>query len=152
MRAAPVTGESEVVASGKALSIAQRLLGVSSLQDVLPWEADEAPARPLGLGLGAKYLPHSKAMALARPLEKQLARRLQRRVDLEAAVGPSCRNGEQGAAGGSSASEDEGRAGAFRDPPKAGTRAAQPAWREAGAAKRKKKKRERGAANTERPP
>ena len=49
-----------VVATGQALSIAQRLLGVRSLQDVLPAEADEAPVRPQGLGLGAKYLPHSK--------------------------------------------------------------------------------------------
>ena len=49
-----------VVATGEALTIAQRLLGVRSLQDVLPAESDEAPARPQGLGLGAKYLPHSK--------------------------------------------------------------------------------------------
>lgn len=61
---APASGQSgkreSVVATGEALSIAQRLLGVRSLQDVLPAEADEAPARPQGLGLGAKYLPHSK--------------------------------------------------------------------------------------------
>lgn len=61
---APASGQSgepgNVVATGEALSIAQRLLGVRSLQDVLPAEADEAPARPQGLGLGAKYLPHSK--------------------------------------------------------------------------------------------
>ena len=49
-----------VVATGEALSIAQRLLGVRSLEDVLPAEAEEAPARPQGLGLGAKYLSHSK--------------------------------------------------------------------------------------------
>lgn len=50
----------EVVPSGEALAIAQRLLGVRSLHDVLTLEKEEAPARPLGLGLGAKYLPHSK--------------------------------------------------------------------------------------------
>ena len=55
----------QVVATGEALSIAQRLLGVRSLQDVLPAEADEAPARPQGLGLGAKYLPHSKVCVSA---------------------------------------------------------------------------------------
>lgn len=49
-----------IVPSGEALAIAQRLLGVRSLHDVLTLEKEEAPARPLGLGLGAKYLPHSK--------------------------------------------------------------------------------------------
>ena len=49
-------------------------------------------------------------------------------------------------------SEGEGRAGAFRDPPKAGAGARAPAWREPGSARRKKKKRKRGAADAERPP
>jgi hypothetical protein len=53
----------EVVASGEALSIAQQLLGVRSLKDVVPPEQDEPPARPQGLGLGARFLPHSKAGA-----------------------------------------------------------------------------------------
>lgn len=52
-----------VVASGEALSIAQQLLGVRSLKDVVPPEQDEPPARPQGLGLGARFLPHSKAGA-----------------------------------------------------------------------------------------
>ena len=106
----------DIVPSGEALAIAQRLLGVRSLHDVLTLEKEEAPARPLGLGLGAKYLPHSKvnkehlprsssnakgvllpdmspfplqALALARPIEKQLARRLQKKDCPEAAAGAS---------------------------------------------------------------
>ena len=51
-----------------------------------------------------------------------------------------------------SASEGEGRAGAFRDPPKAGAGARAPAWRKPGSAKRKKKKRKRGAAEGEQTP
>lgn len=53
---------------------------------------------------------------------------------------------------GDSASEGEGRAGAFRDPPKAAAGARAPAWREPGGARRKKKKRKRGAADAEQPP
>lgn len=51
-----------------------------------------------------------------------------------------------------SASGGEGRAGAFRDPPKAGAGARAPAWAEPGGARRKKKKRKRGAADAEQPP
>ena len=63
---------------------------------------------------------------------------------------PVCRTGAPEQALDRSASEDEGRAGAFRAPSK--TAPHQPAWREPGGAKRKKKKRKRGNAEAPQPP
>ncbi|KAL0019292.1 hypothetical protein WJX79_004722 [Trebouxia sp. C0005] len=72
----------EVVSSGQALKQVQAAtwLGITDPGKLL----DDDPAaaafqpRPEGLGLGAKFLAHHKAVHLTMPLEKRFGKRLQR--------------------------------------------------------------------------
>eukprot|EP00191_Tetraselmis_sp_GSL018_P000129 CAMPEP_0177609436 /NCGR_PEP_ID=MMETSP0419_2-20121207/19089_1 /TAXON_ID=582737 /ORGANISM="Tetraselmis sp., Strain GSL018" /LENGTH=176 /DNA_ID=CAMNT_0019104363 /DNA_START=35 /DNA_END=565 /DNA_ORIENTATION=+ len=65
----------DIVPNREALSVAQSLLGIRS-QDFLVQQAehngDEKP-RPARLGLGARFLPHNKAVSLVGGVEKRLA-------------------------------------------------------------------------------
>lgn len=68
----------EVVASGEALSTVAQLLGIRDSSSIFEGDKDDdPPARPAGLGLGARFLPHHKAMALVSGVDKRLGKRLQ---------------------------------------------------------------------------
>ncbi|CAM6103787.1 unnamed protein product [Calypogeia fissa] len=69
--------ESEIFVSSKALQVAEgwvrNMLGESDLEDDdEDSKAVELEARPPRLGLGAKYLPHSKVATTMSPVEKRL--------------------------------------------------------------------------------
>ncbi|CAM6092022.1 unnamed protein product [Calypogeia fissa] len=69
--------ESEIFVSSKALQVAEgwvrNMLGESDLEDDdEDSKAVELEARPPRLGLGAKYLPHSKVATTMSPVEKKL--------------------------------------------------------------------------------
>ena len=52
---------------------AQRWLGIKDLDAALTQTPDPVlEPRPVGLGLGARFLPHNKAAALTAPLAKRL--------------------------------------------------------------------------------
>ncbi|KAG2426429.1 hypothetical protein HYH02_014788 [Chlamydomonas schloesseri] len=77
-------GDVEVVASGNALCVVSGWLGMTeeeALAEAGPAAASTAPVparRQQFLGLGAKYLPHHKAVETATALDNKLRRRLER--------------------------------------------------------------------------
>lgn len=96
-------------------------MGVDDVSEVLnaQAEADEQP-RPQGLGLGARFLPHNKAVSLVANVDRRLGKRLQRSAQQEAGDGAEGKGGSRGRKAGKQAesSEDEdddvGRAQAFK--------------------------------------
>eukprot|EP00887_Chlorella_sp_A99_P003952 scaffold11.g3952.t1 len=76
----------EVVASGQALSTVAGWLGIDNVDAALGQEGLQAQyeqARPQGLGLGARFLPHSKALALTMGVERRLKRKIEQGKDRE---------------------------------------------------------------------
>lgn len=68
--------EPEIFVSSKALEVAKgwvrSMLGDSDSDSEADEKTVELEPRPLRLGLGAKYLPHSKVAATMSPVEKKL--------------------------------------------------------------------------------
>ncbi|CAL5219548.1 g1402 [Coccomyxa viridis] len=120
------TTDITVVPSGQALSIAAKLLGVKSLDDVIASEGQQEVKeefRPPLLGLGADPKKHGKAISAAMKVERRLAQHIRGRKSADMSESPSKRK-LPGAASGKDSSESEadddgeGRAGAILERPR----------------------------------
>ncbi|BDA42708.1 hypothetical protein COCOBI_03-6010 [Coccomyxa sp. Obi] len=109
-----------IVASGEALSVVSKWLGLSSFQDALaadPYQNStifEEPRPPL-LGLGADPRKYHKTLSTASKLERRLGQRLKGRDDNQQAPADMDRNGRrESVEEASEEEEEEGRAGAIQ--------------------------------------
>ncbi|KAI7836920.1 hypothetical protein COHA_009252 [Chlorella ohadii] len=82
--------EEEIVASGEALRTVAGWLGVANVGEVMEKEGlnpEFEQGRTQGLGLGAKFLPHHKAVALTTGVEHRLSSKIKRTQERQAAAG-----------------------------------------------------------------
>ncbi|KAK9909543.1 hypothetical protein WJX75_003875 [Coccomyxa subellipsoidea] len=113
----------QIVASGEALSVVSKWLGVSSFQDALaadPVQSSTEELRPPLLGLGADPRKYHKALTAASKLERKLGQRLKGQLHEQQSPAAINRNGgantgkaadARESSDGEEEDEDEGRAG-----------------------------------------
>ncbi|PRW60252.1 D-isomer specific 2-hydroxyacid dehydrogenase [Chlorella sorokiniana] len=90
--------EEEIVASGEALRTVAGWLGVADVGDVMEKEGlnpEFEQGRTQGLGLGAKFLPHHKAVALTTGVEHRLSSKIKRSQERQAAAGAAVQQGKK---------------------------------------------------------
>ncbi|KAI3429678.1 hypothetical protein D9Q98_005763 [Chlorella vulgaris] len=80
----PGAEEADIVASGDALRTVAAWLGVGDVGEVMEQEGlnpEYEMGRTQGLGLGAKFLPHNKSIALTSGVEHRLGSKLKRTAE-----------------------------------------------------------------------
>ncbi|CAL8467639.1 g7177 [Coccomyxa elongata] len=90
----------QIVASGEALNVVSKWLGLSSFQDALaadPYQNSSIPdePRPPLLGLGADPRKYHKTLSAASKLERRLGQRLKGREDNQQSPADAHRNGRR---------------------------------------------------------
>ncbi|EIE24620.1 hypothetical protein COCSUDRAFT_62053 [Coccomyxa subellipsoidea C-169] len=127
MSAGKVDDGDQIVASGEALSVVSKWLGLSSFQEALAADpvqnsTDVEELRPPLLGLGADPRKYHKALTAASKLERRLGQRLKGQQDgQQSSAGHSQKNGattgqtaDTAEASEQEEEEEEGRAGAIQ--------------------------------------